>query len=192
MGCYHIDKKLRNVIKFRQKIRTEYIKTRDMEQFIEITQNRFDVIIDIRNNVYNKGTQGFMPKVLGLIMKLIGKEYYRFQRLGNPKKLREKAIKDAMGDINAQDQIAKKLYLNYLITDKQARNSFLQLYNKINSAQKRFCLICYCDTEDPKKCHRFWLLEALVNYERRLLELPQNYIYEPITLSELTETGGFK
>jgi len=179
-----MDKTIVALRKFRKKITTEFINSRDMEQFIEIIRGKADVIIDIRSNVFNKGLQGFMPKVFKLIMKLIQKEYYRFKELKNP-------FRNDFSE--AEFQEAKAKYLAYLKTEEKAKDALIRLHNLINSklsTNKIFCLICYCDTEDPLMCHRFWVFEALINYKRGILGLEQDYVYEihiDKTLDEISE-----
>ena len=126
-----------------------------------------DVVVDIRwwcvYPIY------FAPLNLQILLTKNKIEYLRFQPLGNPSVLRKEAGENF--------ELAKELYLGYINSDPKAKEQFLELFKKIRF-RKKYCLICYCRTLDPKLCHRFWLKEALVNAKRLTLGFEDIYVLE--------------
>jgi len=162
---------LRALVRFTQRVHTEYITTRDMDSFLNIIKdNKIDVVIDIRWSTYHKSKQGFNPKAFKTSLASIGIGYIYFKALGNP-------FHNLYGP--KEFDKAKRDYLNYLKYNSKTVKDFKALYSKFRF-KKNYCLVCYCPTEDPLMCHRFWLKEALVNYKRNKLELPENYILKKI------------
>jgi hypothetical protein len=53
---------------------------------------------------------------------------------------------------------SKRLYQNDIIHAADFKK--LTDFARDNGA-KMICLLCYCNTVDPAKCHRFWLKELL-------------------------------
>lgn len=178
-----IGKRIRkDLARFTHKIATEYITTRDMDNFINCIKGKIDVVIDIRWSTYHKTKQGFGPTEFKKHLESNGINYFYIKSLGNP----FHALYDQK---DFESVIAKKDYLNYLNYNSKARKSFQELFSKFRF-KKRYCLICYCNTEDPAMCHRFWLKEALINYKRDKLDLPQDYILVKEinkSLSEISE-----
>lgn len=159
----------KDLARFTQRIATEYITTRDMDNFINcIKGKKIDVVIDIRWSTYHKTKQGFGPVEFKKHLESNGINYFYIKALGNP----FHALYDQK---DLESVIAKKDYLNYLNYNSKARKSFQELFSKFRF-KKRYCLTCYCDTQEPSMCHRFWLKEALINYKRNKLDIPGEYI----------------
>jgi uncharacterized protein (DUF488 family) len=167
--------------KFVSRVKTEYINSRTMEAFIKQIKGKIDVVIDVRYNTFFK--RDFSPRKFKVALEANKIEYEYIQDLGNPyyRKFKEDFRK------------AKRAYLNYLrknvyIKSNKAEllpcNSLESLFKKIahkkDCKTKVFCLICYCDTENPALCHRFWLKEALINRKRKELGMSENYVLEPL------------
>jgi len=89
--------------------------------------------------------------------------------LGNPSELRKQAGENF--------ELAKQWYQEYLYNDLHAREDLIELYKKLRF-RKTYCLICYCPTNDPKLCHRFWLKEMLINLKREQLGFEGDYKLE--------------
>lgn len=159
----------KDLARFTQKIETEYITTRNMDNFINcIKGKKIDVVIDIRWSTYYKKDQGFNLKEFKKHLESNGITYFYIKALGNP-------FHALYNQKDLERGITKKDYLNYLKYNSKARKSFQELFSKFRF-KKRYCLICYCDTEEPTMCHRFWLREALINYKRNKLDIPGEYI----------------
>jgi len=172
----------KDLARFTQKIATEYINTRDMNNFINcIKGKKIDVVIDLRWSTYHKTKQGFGPTEFKKHLELNGISYFYIKALGNP----FHALYDQK---DLESDIAKKDYLNYLKYNSKARKSFQELFSKFRF-KKKYCLICYCNTQQPTMCHRFWLKEALINYKRKSLDLLEDYILvkEIKSLPEISE-----
>lgn len=169
------EKDLTALVRFTQKIHTEYITTRDMETFINAIKGKVDVVIDIRWNTYHKSNQGFNPKAFKTSLESVGINHSYFKALGNPF--------HALYDLKEFDK-AKRDYLNYLKYNSKAKKTFNELFSKFRF-KKHYCLVCYCNTEDPLMCHRFWLKEALINYKRKNMDLPETYILEKKSCEEI-------
>lgn len=159
----------KRLVRFTQRIKTEYITTRDMDSFINTIKGKIDVVIDIRWNTYQKTKQGFSPEDFKKQLESNGIGYIYFKILGNPF--------HGLYDLKKESEQAKKDYLNYLKYHSKASKTFKELASKFRF-KKNYCLVCYCNTEDPTMCHRFWLKEALVNYKRSKLGLEEDYILE--------------
>lgn len=168
------NKIVKDLARFSKKIRTEYITTRDMESFINAIKGKIDVVVDIRWNTYHKTKQGFNPEAFKTSLESNGIGYIYYKALGNP----FQALYD-----HKEFDMAKRDYLNYLKYNSKALKTFKELFSKFRF-KKNYCLVCYCNTEDPLMCHRFWLKEALANYKRNKLGLPENYILKKITLED--------
>ncbi len=168
------EKKKMALARFTHKVHTEYITTRDMESFINTIKGKIDIVVDIRWNTYHKTKQGFNPKEFKISLESVGINYFYFKELGNSLQ--------ALYNLKEFD-MAKRDYLNYLKYNSKAVKTFKELFSKFRF-KKNYCLVCYCNTEDPLLCHRFWLKEALINYKRNILELPENYILKKITLED--------
>lgn len=157
--------RIKKLARFTRKIQTEFIKGIKPDKFMKnLKRKNIDVVVDIRWwSVY---PTYFAPKNIRDLLAAHDIEYIRYRELGNPSKLRHEARENF--------QLAKELYLNYIIKDFKARQMFLDLFKKIRF-KKNYCLICYCQTLDPKLCHRFWLKEALVNAKRLTLGFGGNF-----------------
>lgn len=157
--------KLKKLAIFTQKIKTEYLKGVKPKQLIQrLIEKDVNVVIDIRwSSVY---PIYFAPKNLKDTLKAHNIEYIRYHELGNPTKLRDEAGENF--------ELAKKLYLEYIIDNFKARQSFKELFKQFR-LRKNYCLICYCKTINPLLCHRFWFKEALVNAKRISLGFKGNY-----------------
>lgn len=153
--------------KFTLKIKTEFITSRNMEEFLKVINRKFNKIIDVRLNTYYKSNQGFNPKDFKTKLDSINIEYQYIMILGNPFHHSEEEFKEN-----------KNKYINYLNTNLKANKCLETLFKEINSNNKKVCLICYCNTEDPLKCHRFWLKETLVNMKREKLGYSKDYVLE--------------
>lgn len=160
--------RIKKLARFTQKIKTEYLIGKKPTQLIqELREKEINVVVDIRwNSIY---PLYFAPKYIEDVLKANNIEYLRYHSLGNPSKLRKKA--------EGNYELAKILYLEYLIKDFKARQMLKELFSKIR-LQKNYCLICYCKTLNPKLCHRFWLKEALINAKRLTLGFEGNYVLD--------------
>ncbi len=142
-------------IELKQRILTEYINTRKLDDFLEVLkEKRIDMVIDIRDNTYNKSKQGFNPKNLKQFLAENGIEYKYIHKLGNPSKFR-KEIKDLLK--------LKEKYIEYIKNLEELQ----ELVNLVNNNKKIYCLICYCNTLNESECHRFWLREYILNYSTK-------------------------
>jgi hypothetical protein len=145
---------------FRDHLKTEYINTRDLAEFLSIIEEQnINFIIDIRYNTFFKTNQGFNPKSLKQVTKIHKIKYLYIQDLGNPSHKNRDNLEEA-----------KTSYSNYLnnITGVyeylHPKDKLEKLYFLIKNLIPKytFCLICYC--EPPKECHRFWLKEKLIEF----------------------------
>ena len=130
------EKDLTALVRFTQRIHTEYITTRDMETFINAIKGKIDIVIDIRWNTYHKTKQGFNPEAFKKCLESNGIGYSYYKALGNPFK--------ALYNLKEFD-IAKRDYLNYLKYNSKAKKSFKELFSKFRF-KKNYCLVCYCNT----------------------------------------------
>jgi uncharacterized protein (DUF488 family) len=150
--------KHQKVAKVFRKIDQTYLKGIKPEQFIKTLESKnIDCVIDIR--FWSVYPTYFNPKNMEKLLEIHEIEYKQFQELGNPSSLRKRA-KDF--------RKAKKLYTEYVKTEADDELTTLVNLMRFN---KRYCLICYCPTEDPRKCHRFWLIELIMNKYREKLGL---------------------
>jgi len=155
--------KMKKLARFTSKIKTEFIKGVKPEQFIlKLKKKGIDVVVDIR--WWSVFPIYFAPKNLEELLAAHNIEYIRYHKLGNPTNLRREAGENY--------KLAKKLYLDYIIKEFEARQDFIELFKKLR-LKKTYCLICYCPPPSP--CHRFWLKEALVNAKRISLGFEGNY-----------------
>jgi len=151
--------KHQKVAKVFRKIDQTYIKGIKPEQLLETLEKKeIDCVIDIR--FWSVFPVYFNPKNMETLLKNHNIEYKQFQELGNPSSLRKRAGKDF--------RKAKKLYTEYVKTEAEDELRTLVNLMRFN---KRYCLICYCPTEDPRKCHRFWCIELIMNEYREKLGL---------------------
>ena len=161
-----INNDIKQLARFSKKIKTEYINKKDLETFVDSVKNLGEkvVVVDVRNNTFFKTNQGFGPRELVKTLAAKNIEYMRYQHLGNPfhHHYKEEPAK------------AKLVYTNYLRVDDNAHAELNKLYGQIRF-KKTFCLMCYCDTLDSKKCHRYWLREALINKKRERLGFPATF-----------------
>jgi len=160
--------KIKKLARFTQKIKTEFLVGKTpMELIQSLKMKKVNIVIDIRswpeNPVY------FEPLKLQLLLIKNKIEYIQFQALGNPIVLRRQAGENY--------ELAKELYQKYIISAPKAKDQFLELYKKIRF-KKIYCLICYCNTNDPRICHRFWLRESLINAKRINLGFEGNFVLE--------------
>lgn len=160
--------RLKKLARFTQKIKTEFLKGVKPNQLIDaLRKKEINVVVDIRWwSVY---PLYLAPKNLKDFLLAYNIEYLRYHKLGNPSKLRSEAGENF--------ELAKELYLEYIINDFTARQMFLDLFKKLRF-RKNYCLICYCRTLDPRLCHRFWLKEALINAKRLRLGFEGTYKIE--------------
>jgi uncharacterized protein (DUF488 family) len=145
-----------------------------------LIKNNVDNVIDVRF------TQTlpfhFNRSALSNLMKTINVAYNSMQRLGNPSVLRKLSIslsgrsenrsefekiaikKQVLADSLPLDlfegkpsnEISRALYFHYLA---YFARSIVEEFKQLIVKYEKNCLICNCPTEDPKLCHRFWLLE---------------------------------
>jgi len=135
---------------------TEYLNTRKVADMNEILiQKEIDVVIDVRWSDWQP--EYFRSAQLAHLCKINATEYWQYQTLGNPPTNRP-----SRANPQFDWKIAKPTYLTRLKTDCAVNRAFNDLLTRI--AQKPtqdYCLICYCKTQDPNLCHRFWLQEYL-------------------------------
>jgi len=155
-----INSDMKQLARFSQKIKTEYINKKDLETFVDSVKKLGEnvVVVDVRDNTFFKTKQGFGPRDLAKTLAAKNIEYMRYKHLGNPYHKHYKT----------EPEKAKLVYTNYLRVNDDAHATLNELYKHLR-LKKTFCLMCYCDTLDPKKCHRFWLREALINKKRERL-----------------------
>ena len=167
-----IDRRYKEVAKFRQKIETTYIKGVKPDQFIKTLEKlKVNVVVDIR--YWSLYPIYFSPKFMKDLLEIHGIEYLHFQKLGNPSTLRKRAGENC--------ELAKQLYQNYVTNNPESRQELVKLY-KLFRFRKNYCLICYCPVIDVKLCHRFWLKELLINLKRK-----NSGFSEMITLENFTQ-----
>jgi len=160
--------RIKKLARFTQKIETEFlIGKKPMELIQSLKERLVNVVVDIR--FWSVFPLYFNPISLRILLTKNNIEYVRFQTLGNPSMLRNQA--------GNNHELAKELYQNYINSYQKAKDQFLELYKKIRF-KKIYCLICYCDTLDPRNCHRFWLREALINAKRINLGFEGNFVLE--------------
>ena len=160
--------RIKKLARFTQKIETEFlIGKKPMELIQSLKEKKVNVVVDIR--WWSVFPLYFNPLNLQLLLAKNKIEYVQFQSLGNPSVLRKRAGNDY--------KLAKELYQQYINSDPKSKDKFSELYKKIRF-KKIYCLICYCNTLDPKFCHRFWLREALINAKRIKLGFEGNFVLE--------------
>lgn len=136
-------------------------------QLIEtLKELKIDVVVDIRATV--RTPMIYMPKYFEDILSIVGIKYIHYRKLGNPSDLREKAGENLI--------LAKSLYLNYIQEDHKAQDQLSTLFKKLRLRQN-YCLVCTCETEDPNRCHRFWLKDLLINIKRVKLGFEGDYVF---------------
>ena len=176
---------LKDLCRFVKRLKCEYVNSRTLEEFIKVLKSKLEpryfkfsfnnessktiigdkiFVADVRQNPYVK--KGFRPDELKESLGSNDIEYTRYKYLGNPFYKRHLKEKDF--------RIAKREYLDYVKSNQKASKDFEDLFNNFRF-RKIICLICYCETNDPKYCHRFWLKEALINKKRAILGLTQDY-----------------
>jgi len=147
--------------RFTKKIKTAYLIGTLPSQFIKnLQEQEVDIVIDIRATV--RTPMIYMPKYFEDILSIVGIEYIRYQKLGNPSKLRK--------ETGNNFQLNKSKYFKYITQNRRSRDQLIQLFKSLRF-KKNYCLVCICDTLDPKLCHRFWLKELLINLKRKNLGL---------------------
>lgn len=149
-----LNKELKTNLRLEQRILTEYINTRKLDDFLGILEEKgIDMVIDIRWNTLNKSKEGFNPENLRQFLEKNGIEYKYIHKLGNPSEFR-KETKDPFK--------RKELYDNY-IKDLEELQYLIKM---VNSNNKIYCFICYCNTLCENECHRFWLREYILDYTK--------------------------
>lgn len=148
-----------------------------------LKQKRIKHVIDVRHNTFYKTGQGFNPENFKKVLRENGISYMYLQKLGNPfhkefqKQLKEALKKKDARKVRAIDLAAREKYLEHVRTEQEETMEALFKLTAHTRAHKKekFCFLCYCDTEDPLKCHTYWLIEALVNMRREELYLEPNF-----------------
>lgn len=172
-----MDKKYKDLAKFTQKFTTTHIKGVKPDQFIETLESlNVNTVIDVR--FWNIYPLYYHPKNMKDLLEIHGIEYALFQKLGNPTMLRGRAGNNFL--------FAKRLYQDFIRNKPESRKQFLELF-KLSRFNKIYCLICYCPTNDPKLCHRFWLKELLINYKRVQLGLSGDIEVQNLTQKLIPE-----
>lgn len=176
---FYLDKKYKDMSKFTQKFTTTHLKGVKPAQFIETLEDLgVNVVIDVR--FWNIFPLYYNPKNMKDLLEIHGIEYELFQKLGNPTKIRKRASNNFT--------LAKQLYQDFIKNTPGPRKQFLELF-KLSRFNKRYCLICYCPTNDSKLCHRFWLKELLINYKRMQLGLSGDYEVQNLTQKLIPEVS---
>lgn len=178
-------------ILFRKSIRTVYINTKtvsDLTDYLELllANNYFEhkvakrskfllgnsvLLVDIRQNTYYKSSrlfkdnadQWFEPANLTKYFTSFKKiDYVYCKALGNPKKIRD----------TKKPNLSKTAYLAYIQNHIEQKKAINRLYNVANRSRNKIILVlmCYCEP-DKNFCHRFAVLEQLVNMKREALGL---------------------
>jgi len=175
-----IDKKYKEVAKFRQKIETTYIKGVKPDQFIKTLERlKVNMVVDIR--YWSLYPIYYSSKFMKDLLETHGIEYIRFQKLGNPTVLRNRAGENF--------ELAKQLYQNYVTHNPESKQELVKLY-KLFRFRKKYCFICYCPVTDVKLCHRFWLKELLINLKRTNLGFSEKIILENYTQKLVPEVAS--
>ncbi len=170
-------KNYKKLAKFTQRIKTVYIKGIKPKKFLSILKNlKIDVVVDIRySSVY---PIYFAPKNLRELLVENEIEYIRFQKLGNPKKLRNRAGENF--------ELARELYRKHIL--KNHKEYLTDLFKLINRrVNKNYALLCYCPTFDPKLCHRFWLREVLISIKRIRLGFEGEFKLEYVSKNKIAQ-----
>ena len=163
-----MEKRYKEVAKFRQKIETTYIKGVKPDQFIKTLERlKINVVVDVRD--WSLYPTYFSPKFMEALLEIHGIEYLKCKALGNPSALRKRAGENF--------ELAKQLYQNYITNNPESKQELVKLY-KLFRFRKNYCLICYCPVTDVKLCHRFWLKEALINLKRTNLGFSEKITLE--------------
>lgn len=140
------------------KIETAYLKGRKPEDLLKVLQEKHvNVVVDVR--WWYQYPTYFHPKELNRFLLANKILFAGKQTLGNPSALRHQAGADFVK--------AKALYLQHLEEPStQASLEFLLEFIRNHPCDWVYCLICYCPTEDPNLCHRFWLRDYILQRER--------------------------
>lgn len=175
-----IDKKYKELTKFYQKIKTMYlIDTLPSQLIKKLQEQEVDVVIDVRATV--RTPMIYMPKYFEDILSIVGIGYIRFQKLGNPSKLRK--------EVGDNYLLAKSKYLEYIAEKKKSKAQLDKLFKSFRF-KKNYCLVCNCKTLDVKLCHRFWLKELLINLKRTNLGFSEKIILENYTQKLVPEVAS--
>jgi len=145
-------------------IETAYLKGRKPEDLLKVLQaKRVNVVVDVRFGY--KYPVYFFPTELSRFLQAHDILFLSRQTLGNPWILRQQAGTDFVK--------MKALYLQHLEQpSQQAAIGLLLEYMRSHPPDWIYCLICYCPTEDPNLCHRFWLREYIL--QRGQLDFNKN------------------
>lgn len=127
---------------------TEYTNTRNVVQLVDAVRSHGAniTVVDVRWSTYYPVDGRFRPETLGPAFQRAGFNYTYRHELGNPFK--------NMKDMNEM----RRMY----VKQTTATKSFLDVVSMVSDGNTIVCLICYCKTTDPGKCHRFWLREAII------------------------------
>jgi hypothetical protein len=148
---------------------TEYLNTRKPSEFLFVLKKQqITEVIDVR---YSDRYPIYYTRLnLETFLNLNNIRYSDYRALGNPPYNRPTKAHQDISTPNLNRFIPhqepplnyRQTYETYL--QKSQKNKFRELQNLITKhPENTFCLICYCATLDPQRCHRFWLAELLSN-----------------------------
>jgi hypothetical protein len=150
---------------------TTYLKGRKPNEVLLILKElKVDLVLDVRwwavyPLYFNPNIELKPPLESFSILLMENQIEYRYEALlGNPSWLRDKYI-----PINDWEG-AKKAYYDWIFNGtykgtkiEHVLNGYISGFKKI-WANKTVCIVCYCPTEDPRHCHRYWLKELFEKY----------------------------
>lgn len=138
---------------------TAYLKGRRPSQVLATLQSlAVDVVLDVRRWAiypvyFSPHPEKLRPPLIPFKQLLAEHniEYRYEQLLGNPSIFRKKYGDDW--------ETMKQAYRHYVLETVSAIfDTYIALFKTLWQ-NKVVCLSCYCPTDDPRYCHRFWLKE---------------------------------
>lgn len=126
-----------------------FVKGVDPEAFVQrLLAKKVNLVVDVRRSFYR--SPPYYPKAFEEMLKPYGIRYVYEKRFGNPYKITE------VPDLSEN----KRLYQKYVLTEQK---DLLEKWKTLvkEHPEENVALVCWCPTNDPEKCHRFWLAELL-------------------------------
>lgn len=126
-----------------------FVKGVSLEVFLQrLKAKNVHVVVDVRRSFYR--SPPYYPKALKESLNTHGIQHIYESRFGNPYKVTE------YPDLEEN----KRLYQRYIKTEEK---ELVEEWKKRlrEHPDERVALMCWCPTNDPTRCHRFWLQEVL-------------------------------
>ena len=123
-----------------------YVRGVSPELFVEKAKaKKVELVLDVRRSFYR--SPPFYPKAFEELLKPYGIKYIYEKRFGNP----YSTVDYPDWDEN------KRLYQEYVVTKQK---ELLEEWKR-RAKEEVVAVCCWCDTNDPAHCHRFWLQELM-------------------------------